>query len=290
MYKVYAFLKRHPKLSHDEYRAGHLGYYCGQTRRLKNIRGYHVSIWANQLLEDTLPEVMTHCSINPPKDFLDWWDGTSSLYFDDHTSWLDARSAEPNRATADGLVVDADWNLMDAQHLFLPVPDDSNQFQAIHLNMVEHVVLPVIRPEFKTTKIMQFFKRTASIDWETWRAQFEGEYLPRLQTLRHTTGIIANLRDEDQEAALRGFFKEDEYVFSTPATVARREFCALWDGAIELHFEQLRELKAARLTEHIRSELDHWERDLFASNWYVEVDESVVVNPNRDSAPDFYYR
>ena len=79
MYKVFAFLKRHPQLSHDEYRAGHVGYHCGQSRRLKNIRGYHVNIWANAPLAQTLPELVTTCSINPPEDFLDWWDGFFEL-------------------------------------------------------------------------------------------------------------------------------------------------------------------------------------------------------------------
>ena len=54
MYKVFAFLKRNPNLTHDEYRAGHVGYHCGQSRRLKNIRGYLVNVWANDPLEEKL--------------------------------------------------------------------------------------------------------------------------------------------------------------------------------------------------------------------------------------------
>ena len=54
MYKVFAFLKRNPNLTHDEYRAGHVGYHCGQSRRLKNIRGYLVNVWANTPLRQQL--------------------------------------------------------------------------------------------------------------------------------------------------------------------------------------------------------------------------------------------
>ena len=53
MFKVFAFLKRNTHLlSHDEYRAGHVGYHCGQSRRLKDIRGYLVNIWANISFHD----------------------------------------------------------------------------------------------------------------------------------------------------------------------------------------------------------------------------------------------
>jgi hypothetical protein len=32
------------------------------------------------------------------------------------------------------------------------------------------------------------------------------------------------------------------------------------------------------------------DRKLFSSVWYIEVDESVIIVPNRDPAPGFYYR
>ena len=49
MFKVFAFLKRNSELlSHDEYRAGHIGFHCCNSRRLTGIRGYIVNIWANE--------------------------------------------------------------------------------------------------------------------------------------------------------------------------------------------------------------------------------------------------
>jgi hypothetical protein len=32
------------------------------------------------------------------------------------------------------------------------------------------------------------------------------------------------------------------------------------------------------------------ERDLFAANWIVEVDENLIVLPNRNPPPNFYFR
>ena len=57
MYKVFAFLKRNPNLTHDEYRAGHVGYHCGQSRRLRNIRGYLVNVWSNTPLREQVGEL-----------------------------------------------------------------------------------------------------------------------------------------------------------------------------------------------------------------------------------------
>ena len=40
----------------------------------------------------------------------------------------------------------------------------------------------------------------------------------------------------------------------------------------------------------IAPELDALEQHLFEAVWLVEVDESVIVMPNRNPAPEFYYR
>ncbi|MFK7915027.1 MAG: hypothetical protein AB8B93_14015, partial [Pseudomonadales bacterium] len=232
MYKVFAFLKRNPQLSHDEYRAGHVGYHCGQSRRLKNIRGYLVNIWANAGLDEQLGSLANELQINPPADFLDWWDGFPQVYFDDHASWLDARTVEPNRATADGLVPDPDWSLADSPHLFTPAPDNPNQFQANHLHMLETVVVPVIRPEHKIFKLMHFFKRADHVSDAQWDSEFNDQYLPAVAQLTSLRGCILNYRDADQDAALKGFFADGDWVFSAEASAARTQFCSYFDGAI----------------------------------------------------------
>ena len=290
MYKVFAFLKRNPNLTHDEYRAGHVGYHCGQSRRLKNIRGYLVNVWANTPLRRELGKLIDDITIDEPPGFLDWWDGFPEVFFDDQESWVDARTVEPNRATADGLVIDPDWSLADSPHLFMPAPDNPQQFQAIHLHVLETVLLPVVRPERKTAKIMQFFKRHRQLDASEWSKRLFDQYLPLAGQLPGLNGLICNLRDADQEAALRGFFADDEWVFKTQATGERREFCSLWDGALELFFEDVQAFGAARAEQPASAALSEMEAAMFERNWYVEVDENLIVNPNRDPAPDFYYR
>lgn len=285
MYKVFAFLKRNPNLTHDEYRAGHVGYHCGQSRRLKNIRGYLVNIWANEPLHEKLGLAPEDLAINAPEHFLDWWDGFPQVYFDDQAAWVDARTVEPNRATADGLVVDPDWSLADSPHLFMPAPDNPDQFQAIHLHMLETVLVPVVRPERKIAKLMHFFKLKDPDN----TAQLEA-YAEALTAMPDLLGLTQNSRDPDQEAAMRGFFAEDEWIFKEEATQARRQFCDYWDGAFELFFNDLAAFREARFEPARHETLGRLEHDLFARSWYVEVDENLIVNPNRSPAPAFYFR
>jgi len=222
--------------------------------------------------------------LNPPDDFLDRWDGFPQVYFDDRTGWVNARTVEPNRATADGLVVDPDWSLADSPHLFLPAPDNPDQFQTIHLHMLEAVLIPVVRPERKIAKLIHFFKFKVGNE-----SQLE-RYTRRVQEMSGLIGLTLNIRDQDQEAALRGFFEEDEWVFKSQATAARRRFCGYWDGALELFFDDLAAFHRARFDSTLHGPLRRIERELFERSWFVEVDENLIVNPNRSPAPEFYYR
>jgi len=54
MLKVFGFVKRHPRLSHDEYRAGHVGYHNSFGRRLNNIRGYLLNVASNTTVSQAL--------------------------------------------------------------------------------------------------------------------------------------------------------------------------------------------------------------------------------------------
>ena len=285
MYKIYAFLKRNPNLTHDEYRAGHVGYHCGQSRRLKDIRGYLVNVWANEPLRDKVGAGLDDITRNEPSGFLDIWDGFPEVFFDDRQSWTEARTVEPNRAMADGLVLDPDWSLADSPHLFRPAPDDPGKFCAHHLHMLETVVLPVQRPEYKLAKIMHFFKRRAGLDEAEFARRWNDEYLPLAATMPGLRGYLGNLRDTDQEAALRGFFDPEDWVFSEQGTAERRTFCEMWDGASELFFDRVANFSAARCTSRVSDRLNELERKLFDATWYLEVDENLIVNPNRDPAP-----
>ncbi len=286
MFKVFAFLKRNTRLlTHNEYRAGHVGYHCGQSRRLKDIRGYLVNIWSNTPFADRIgTDLYEQITRNEPRDFLDWWDGFPEVYFDNQKAWLNAANAEPNRATADGLVADPDWSMADGPVLFDPVPDRPGEFKPCHLLMHEHILIPVERQEHKSFKLMQFFKHKPNISND----QVLADYAAAASKLPGMNGCILNFRDPDQAAAMRGFYGDDTWGLSDEGIDHRARFCAMWDGAIEYHFTLSNDFVAARRTLH--NELSNLESEFFDSVWYVEVDENLIVMPNRNPAPNYYFR
>jgi len=290
MYKIYAFLKRNPNLTHDEYRAGHIGYHCGQSRRLKDIRGYLVNIWANRPLRAELGDLYDALCFNEPADFLEHWDGFPQVYFDDRDSWTRARDLEPNRVMAEGLVIDPDWSLADCPHLFLPEPDNPEKFCAHHLHMVEHVLVPVMRAEFKQTKLMQFFNKRTELDDEEFERRVLEDYAPLLAQANNLRGLSVNFRNPDQEEALRGFFADDDWVLGEEGTAVRRAFCSSWCGANEVYFDSVHEFATSQTAPLIADELRALEQELFSALWWLEVDENLIVMPNRSPAPDFYFR
>lgn len=287
MFKVFAFLKRNSQLlSHDEYRAGHVGYHCGQSRRLKNIRGYLVNIWSNTPFRERVGgDLYRQLTINEPEGFLNWWDGISEVYFDDQESWVNALTVEPNRATEQGLSIDPDWSLADGPVLFDPVPDRPGEFKPCHLLMHEHILVPVERAERRVFKLMAFFKKKIDAGSNPEQMAMYGDMIARLPGLR---GCIVNVRDEDQAAAMRGFYSDDSWGLSEEGFSHRADFCVLWDGAIEYHFDNVDSFISSR--QRLNDSLRKKEESLFDSLWYVEVDENLVVLPNRDPLPDFYFR
>ena len=291
MFKVFAFLKRNSKLlSHDEYRAGHVGYHCCNSRRLKNIRGYLVNIWANTPLETKLGEAYNNICFNEPENFTDWWDGFPEVYFDTIDDWVKAATPEPNRATEGGLVVDPDWSLADGPMLFDPVQGSPKEFKSHHLHMHESVIKPVERPEFKITKLVQFFKRNPKISCNKFQTTLTHEYLPELSTLNRLRGLILNIRNQDIDRAIRGFYPSSGWHFSNDGQVERAAFCSLWDGAVELYFDTIEDFRTGRLNSPMNAELKAKEKLLFSSIWYIEVDENLIILPNRNRAPSFYFR
>ena len=289
MYKVFAFLGRNRELlTHDEYRAGHVGYHCGQSRRLKNIRGYLVNVWSNTPFTDRVGPTMAKLLVtNEPEGFLNWWDGFPEVFFDDQAAWLNALEVEPTRALEEGLVVDPDWSLADGPFLFDPAPDYPGQFKPCHLRMHEHIVIGVERFEQRPFKLIQFFKGKSD-DLSELQRPVLNNYAPLIAKMPHCNGCIINFRDDDQSDAMRGFYPDDHWGNSEAGIRHRAEFCDMWDGAIEYHFESVGSFVAARMDMH--DALVPLEETLFSSNWYVEVDENLIVSPNRHPAPNFYYR
>jgi len=305
MYKVFAFLKRNcALLSHDEYRAGHVGFHCCNSRRLKNIRGYLVNIWANEDLATKLGDQYDVISFNEPEDFTDYWDGFPQVYFDDRESWTKAGMPEPTRATEKGLSIDEDWTFDDGPFLFDPVesapgesaPGESAQgesaqgeFHSYHLHMEEHLFLPVSRPEHKVTKILQFFRRAPALSRNDFQAKVLDDYATASSRLPGLLGYVVNFTDENQDAAIEGYYPAESWRFTEAGRTHRAEFSALWDGVTEMHFESLGDFSNA-MDSPLHQQLLASEKNLFEALWYLEVDENLIVMPNRDPAPDFYFR
>lgn len=290
MFKVFAFLKRNARLTHDEYRMAHVGYHCGTSRRLRGIRGYTVNVWANEPLNPRLGALAADIVRNEPAGFLDLWDGFPSVIFDSYQAWTTAQQAEPTRAMEGGLAIDPDWTYSHGYHLFDGLPDRPGEFRSYHLRMNEHIVLPVERPERKLAKLVLFFRRKAGMNESAFERQVLTTYAPTLARLPGLQGCLLNFRDPDQEAAFRGYYPESAWWNSPEGYAMRRHFCSLWDGAFELLFDSVDAFVAARSAAELHPLLCAQERQLFDANWYVEVDENIIVMPNRDPAPAFYYR
>ena len=291
MFKVFAFLKRNTSLlSHDEYRAGHVGYHCCNSRRLKNIRGYLVNIWSNTGLKSKIGKDYQKLTFNEPYGFLDLWDGFPQVYFDDIRDWIEAATPEPNRATEKGLSNDPDWSLADGPFLFDPVTDSPTEFKSHHLHMIEEVIKPIERPEYKITKIVQFFKRNEYLDEQEFKHLVSGDYIKKLSLIEGLTGLLLNYRNKDIDRAIKGFYPDSGWHFTEQGIAERSAFCDLWDGATEMYFENIADFHEGKMRSVISENLISLEKKLFTSLWYVEVDENVIIVPNRGKAPRFYFR
>ena len=76
MLKVFGFVRRHPSLTHDEYRTAHVGYHNSFGRRLPNIRGYLLNVRANRTPDEILGhELVAGLTRDEPDDFDTLWDG-----------------------------------------------------------------------------------------------------------------------------------------------------------------------------------------------------------------------
>jgi hypothetical protein len=154
MLKVFGFVRRHPNLTHDEYRAGHVGYHNSFGRRLNNIRGYLLNVRANAPIEETLgTDLVQSITLDEPPGFDDLWDGWGQLLFDSLDDYLAARSPARDMAGPDGLQMDPGVAGVggDFEYLYGGSP-----FQ---FHLAENVVVPVVRPERKLFKLVQFVKR-----------------------------------------------------------------------------------------------------------------------------------
>ncbi len=283
MLKVFGFVRRNARLSHDEYRAGHVGYHNSFGRRLNGIRGYVLNVRANRPLPDALgAETVARITRGEPEGFDDQWDGWGQLLFDSLDDYLAARSPAEDRAGPDGLSMDPAVAGVggDFDHLYSGSP-----FQ-FHVD--EHVGVPVRRPERKLFKLAHFARRRAGLAPELFAGYWAGRYVSHLATLPGLWGAVVNVRTSLD--VMSGFFAADAEGF-TPAGVERREqFYASWDAVGEYWFDDPAVFAAARRSGDLADTLDRCEEELFDRSFFREVDETVAVMPNRAPAPDFYFR
>ncbi len=291
MFKVFAFLKRNSSLlTHDEYRAGHVGFHCCNSRRLKNIRGYLVNIWSNETLQQKMGNKYKTITFNEPENFLDYWDGFPEVYFDNRNDWISAATPEPNRATKNGLSLDESWTLGDGPFLFDNVESKSGQFRSNHLRVSERQMLPVFRPEKKISKIIQFFKKNPSINDKEFNNEFFNSYNKLFLNIPNIFGLTVNFRDKNINTAVKDFFPKNAWCFSEEGKKERKFFAELWDGITEIHVNRSEDFIKEILRLSKKPDFIELQEKLFSSIWYVEVDENLIVLPNRDPSPDFYYR
>lgn len=283
MLKVFGFVRRHPDLTHDEYRAAHVGYHNSFGRRLPNIRGYLLNVRANRPIGDTLGEVLLQqIRKAEPEGFDDIWDGWGQLLFDSKSDYLAARSPARDRAGPDGLTMDPGVAGVggDFEYLYGGSP-----FQ-FHVD--ERVVVPVVRPERKVFKLAQFVKRPEALAPELFSAYLAGRYASYLAPTPGLCGLVVNLRTPVD--VMTGFFAADAEGFTPQGTALRERFYGWWDGIVEYWLEAPEAFVTARTTGAEANRLLALEATLFARSFYREVDETVAVLPNRAPPPPYYYR
>lgn len=282
MLKVLGFVRRNPRLSHDEYRAAHAGYHNSFGRRLNNIRGYLLNVHSNRGIEQSLGHLATRLTRGEPEGFDALWDGWGQLMFDTLDDYLAARSPARDRPGPNGLESDPMVALVgnDGEHLYGGSP-----FQ---FHVLENVAVPVCRPERKLFKLAQFGKRPQGMAPEAFHAYWSGRYAAHVARLAGIRGYVINIRSALD--VMSGFFPPDAECFTPEGSAVRERFYAGWDGIAEIWFDSPAQFVAARSDPEIGAALDALERDLFASVFYREVDETVAVLPNRAPAPAFYHR
>ncbi len=282
MLKVFGFVRRNAKLTHDEYRAAHVGYHNSYGRRLPGIRGYILNVWSNTPVGESLGPLAARITRNEPAGFDAMTDGWGQLMFDDLTEYLAGKSPSRDRAGPNGLADDpkvADVG-GDGDYLYSGSP-----FQ-FHID--EHVAKPVRRPERKLFKLVQLGKRPAAMSPEEFRAIWTGRYAAHMNTIPGLRGHIVNFRTGLD--AMTGFFPPNSEAFTEAGAVRRQAFFDTFDGIAELWFDRPEQFVAGRADPDLAPKLDAIERKLFASVFYREVDETIAVLPNRAPAPAYYYR
>ena len=284
MLKIFGFVSRHPRLTHDEYRAAHVGYHNSFGRRLNNIRGYILNVRSNRDLYTDFSQshMLRSVSFGEPEDFDEKWDGYGQLNFDNIDAYLGARSPALDRAGQSGLELD---------YMVGKVGDDFKYLYGgspFQFCVDESIKVPVIRQEQKMFKIVQFVKCPEDLPSILFRSYIAGNYCSALSMMPGIKGLLFNFRTSLD--VMTGFFSPDSEAFTEAGKRRKLSFYQSWDAMIEYWFDSPEHFFAQRFDKKIVSHLGGMENKFLASSFYREVDETVAVMPNRHPTPDFYHR
>lgn len=284
MFKVFGFVKKNDNLSHDDYRAAHVGYHNSFGRRLKNIRGYILNVRSNRNLfrDFNYPKVIQEVSMNEPKNFDSQWNGFGQLMFDDYDGYIKAKQSSLDKAGPNGLEYD---------EMVAKVGDDFNYLYSgspIQFNVNETVINPVMRPEKKLFKIIQFIKKKDQFDYSSYHSYIKEKYCSMFAGIYGLKGLIVNHRTSID--VMKNFFKPDAECFSNIGMKRREKFFSCWDSIIEYWFLNYDNFFQERLEKKLITKANKFENKYFERSFYREVDETIAVIPKRDFKPNFYHR
>lgn len=282
MLKVFGFVRRNAKLSHDDYRAAHVGYHNSFGRRLPDIRGYILNVRANRSIDESLGPLAAKLTRDEPEGFDAQWDGWGQLMFDSLRDYLAAKRPMRDFPGTTGLEEDPKVGQVggDGDYLY-----NGSPFQ-FHID--EHVAIPVRRAEHKAFKLVQFAKRRDGLSAEEFRAYWTGRYCALMGQIPGLRGHIVNFRSPLD--VMTGFFPPDAEAFTAEGTARRQTFFDGWDAMAEMWFDSPEQFIAGRRDPELGPKLDKMEEEIFSAVFYREVDETIAVNPNRAPAPAFYHR
>lgn len=280
MLKVFGFVRRHDRLSHDEYRAAHAGYHNSYGRRLNGIRGYLLNVRANRAPGSVFGDEAAYLTAGRPADFDDRWDGYGQLMFDSLAAYLSAKRPARDRPGPAGLEEDEAVAAVggDAPYLYSGPP--------IQFHVAEQIVVPVRRPEHKVFKVVHFARRHPALEPEEFRARCYGSYGSLSRGVPGLLGHVLNVPTTLD--VMTGFFTEESGAFSAEATARRDAFHECFDAIAEYWFTGPEAFRAWRDAQ--AAALRALEAELFAGFFFQEVDETVAVLPDRLPPAPFYHR
>lgn len=268
MIKVVGFCQRNPKFTHEEYRQAHAGNHMSHARRLRNLRGYVLNTW-----NDDVPGGASPDWGEAPEGFREMWDGYAEVWFDSFDDYFTAgKKGTRDRAGEDGLVEDDSFIQGMADDGMLLYVGAAHQFAS-----QEEVLVPVSRPEAEVTKVLHWGKRAEGVDEQ----EFRNAWIEHGKKFADVPGVVGyTLTFRGGRDVMSDFFDDFEAADAASGVGEERRaaFYDMWDGYAHIHFESPEAARAARI--HLEAPNDA----LFERQWSEFVKENVALVPQRPTA------